>query len=189
MGIDLAGKWTTTARGNKYVVTLQDYYSKFLFSQPLPDTKTETITSYLRLLFESREFKTFARDLGVDLEFASIGHHQTNGMVERAIRTIESMLRTSCEEQSQWDTALPSVVACYNSTPHHTTKVSPHLLMFGVEAETDLDKFFAITHTPVDRRTLHTHVTENAVKSQLKQKSTYDRVTRCESITVGDRVL
>ena len=37
VGIDLIGPLPTTSNGNKYVVTLVDYFSKWPEASPLPD--------------------------------------------------------------------------------------------------------------------------------------------------------
>ena len=48
MGIDLIGPLPTTSRGNKYIVTLIDYFSKWPEAAPLPD-KTATGVAHFNL--------------------------------------------------------------------------------------------------------------------------------------------
>lgn len=112
--MDLAGKWMTSALGNIYLLMLQDYHSKLMYAAPLKDTKTKTICVELEKLFtthgipktivcgrgpqfEGSEFKEFAKSKNFKLEYAS--DHQTNGLIERGIRTIEAMIRTTCENR------------------------------------------------------------------------------------------
>lgn len=206
IGVDLAGKWKTTPRGNSYILTVQDYYSKFLIARPLKNTKTTTIIAELKTIFdthgtpetmmadcgpqfESREFKEFAESTNIKVEFASIGHHQSNGLVERAIRTIETMLRPTMDKQDDWDLTLPRVLDAYNSTPHHSTTMSPHLLAFGVEATTPLDRSFGISPATVDRDTLHRNFITNSREHHRQQKVQYDKRSKEETMKIGDLVL
>lgn len=206
IGVDLAGKWTTSNQGNSYVLAVQDYYSKLLLAKPLKDIKTTTIIDELKKIFreqgspeemivdcgaqfESREFKTFITLTKIQLTFASVGHHQSNGLIERGIRTIETMLRTSGDEQKNWDVILPRVVTAYNNTPHHSTGMSPHLLAYGVEATTQLDKHFSINPVPVDKKALHRNFIDQSRKHQRHQKQQYDKRSKMEQLKVDGLVL
>ena len=61
-------------------------------------------------------------------------HPQTNGLVERQIRTLLSMLRVYCSRyMTDWNRYLPQVMGAYNSTQHSTTGVSPRMMLTGHE--------------------------------------------------------
>ena len=51
VGIDLIGPLPTTDRGNRYVVTLVDYFSKWPEAAPLPDKTAVGVASFLYELF------------------------------------------------------------------------------------------------------------------------------------------
>ena len=51
VGIDLIGPLPATSRGNKYVVTLVDYFSKWPEAAPLPDKTAEGVALFLFELF------------------------------------------------------------------------------------------------------------------------------------------
>ena len=51
VGIDLIGPRTTTSNGNKYVVTLVDYFSKWPEASPLPDKSAFGVAMSLFELF------------------------------------------------------------------------------------------------------------------------------------------
>lgn len=169
LGLDVVGPLATTPRENKYIIVAQDYYSKFLITMAAPIVNTQSVTRWLddiftehgrpkRIItdngpqFTSRDFKQWARDNNIDISYATPFHHQTNGMVERANRTIETMLRTTTTNQTEWDTLLPDMTRAYNTATHHTTALSPHKLHFGVEARSELDREFGITHQRDDTR-------------------------------------
>ncbi len=63
-----------------------------------------------------------------------------NGVVERCNRTILSLLRTVVsEQQNDWDDHLPATLCAYRSTPHASTGVSPHKMVYGIEMTLPLD--------------------------------------------------
>ena len=51
VGIDLIGPLPKTSRGNRYVVTLVDYFSKWPEAAPLPDKTAQGIAMFLFELF------------------------------------------------------------------------------------------------------------------------------------------
>ncbi len=65
---------------------------------------------------------------------------QSNGAVERCNRTLLSFLRiVVSEQQNDWDDHLPAALCAYRSTPHASTGVSPHKMVYGVEMTPPLD--------------------------------------------------
>src|SRR5699024_9551607 len=138
---------------------LQDSYSKWLEACALPDTRARTIIDWLGELFQrfgtpkmlttdggtqfdSREFKEFCRQQAVEHHIASPYHHQGNGLAERAIRSVEAMLRTSCADQKEWSQKLLPCVMAYNRRKHLTTGVTPYSLMYNREGRTQVDNEF-----------------------------------------------
>ena len=68
---------------------------------------------------------------------------QTNDLVERQNRTLESMLRVFCSRyMDDWDTHLPQVMRAYNSTEHSTTVISPHMMLTGRKKALKLTFFY-----------------------------------------------
>jgi len=66
--------------------------------------------------------------------------HQSDGMVERYIRTIEAQLATFFQDyQRDWDRHLPLLLISYRLAVHETTKFTPVMLMFGRELRVPLD--------------------------------------------------
>ena len=70
-------------------------------------------------------------------------HPQTNGLVERQIRTLVSMLRVYCSRyMTNLDRYLPQVMGAYNSTQQSTTGVTPHMMLTGHEKSLPLTFFY-----------------------------------------------
>ena len=111
--LDLCGP-LTDSDGYTYVAVLQDAYSKWVEAKPLDDTRAKTIIRWLQrdvfsrfgepkmlttdggTQFDSREFKEFCENRQIEHHITSPYHHQGNGLAERAIRTLETMMRTAC---------------------------------------------------------------------------------------------
>ena len=47
VGIDLVGPLPRTARGNKYIVTLVDYFSKWPEAEAMPDKSAKSVAVFL----------------------------------------------------------------------------------------------------------------------------------------------
>ena len=61
-------------------------------------------------------------------------HPQSDGLTERANRTILQMLRAVCQDDpSDWPGRLPAILAAYRMTTHSVTGVSPNKAMLGRE--------------------------------------------------------
>src|SRR5699024_1698739 len=90
-----------------------------------------TITTDGASYFESREFAKFCEERNIKHHVTTAYHHQGNGLAEKAIQTVEKMVRTTVTEQSEWAQVLGQCVASYNTSRHHTTGVSPFSIMFN----------------------------------------------------------
>ena len=47
VGMDLIGPLTETPRGNKYIVTITDYFSKWAEAGPLPDKSAKGVAKFM----------------------------------------------------------------------------------------------------------------------------------------------
>lgn len=206
VGLDFCGPLQVSEAGNKFVILIQDYASKFLLAEAVRDLKSDSLIAWLRHVFgifgwpksivcdrgpqlESRKFKEFCSANNVNIELISLGHHQSNGLVERAIRTVEDMLRTSVLDKKNWDMELPSLVSAYNGSIHHSTKIAPFKLMFGHDMSIPLDLKYNICHKFEDVSDLaRKRILENEA-AQMKQKCYYDRKIKLEPLFSGDLVL
>ena len=94
--------------------------------------------------FESEVFQEMCKLLDIDETRTTALRPQSDGMVERANRTIEATLASFVDKnQKDWDAFLPFVMMAYRSFIHENTGVSPNRVMFGREVT-----------LPVDLRTL-----------------------------------
>lgn len=127
-------------------------------------------------------------------------HPQSDGMVERFIRTLDA--KCFCRiKLRDWDTHLPYVMMAYRSSEHGTTGATPNMLMLGRETSTPLE---IIYNMPQSMKTLPTNQwvrelqerIENAhflVRSHTKraierQKTYHDRKLSWDRFEISEEV-
>ena len=151
IAMDILGPLAQTASGNKYVLCITDYFSKYTKAIPLPNQTAESIagaltTNWLHLYGEPSEIHTdqganFESDLmkqlcevyKIDKTRTSAYHPQSDGQVERFNKTVMNLVFALNTETSKWDEILQIAVTAYNSTIHESTGFTPNLLWFGRE--------------------------------------------------------
>ena len=158
IAVDILGELPLTEKGNKYILVLADYFTKWTECFPMANMETSTIAKIIMdevisrfgtpgtihsdqgRQFESNLFREFCKLLQIDKTRTTPYHPQSDGMVERFNKTLTSMLSTFVQEnQKDWDEHIPYVMMAYRSSEHETTGVSPNLLMLGRETSTPLD--------------------------------------------------
>ncbi|MCP4473210.1 MAG: transposase family protein, partial [Gammaproteobacteria bacterium] len=151
VGMDVL-KLPMSVNGNNHVLVLQDYLTKYLFTYPLPNETAEEIGKLLVSQFFAnfglpRELLTDRGSAFISLLFHKLEelykikhlfttscHPQTDGMVERANKTIITALaKLLAEYGGEWEDLLGPFSLSYNITPHASTGVEPYLAMFGRE--------------------------------------------------------
>ena len=162
MAVDVVGPLPQTDRGNKYIVVIGDYFSKWIEAFALPDQKAETITRVLveevvcrfgvplqihsdqGSNFESRLYKDMLHMLGIEKTRTTALHPISDGFVERYNRTLLIMLTMYAEdEQKTWDQHLPMVMMAYRASMQESTGFTPNQLMLGREARLPLTAIIA----------------------------------------------
>ena len=158
MAMDVVGPLPLTNRGNKYILVIQEYLTKYPWAFPLPDQKAATVAKVLVeevilqygapsiLLtdlgsnFTSNLLREIADYWGIKRSFTTPYHPQCDGMVERFNRTLATMISTLLESTKRaWDDLIPYVLYAYRTAVHESTKDTPFYLMFGRDALTPTD--------------------------------------------------
>src|SRR5437660_11116131 len=82
--------------------------------------------------FTSRCFQVVMQSLSIETLMATQYDHQTNGQVERRIRTIKQMMRNYVNKrQNDWCQALPKIAAAINGVPHESLGMSLYKVLYG----------------------------------------------------------
>jgi hypothetical protein len=150
--LDLFGPLPASRYGNVRVVVYIDYYSKWVTAQAIPDKTAGTVRKFLR----ERVFYTFGKPMeivcdrgseflaeveeecekhGIQITRGAAGHPQTQGQVERTIKTLQDGLRACVAkgDPSLWEDYLPDCVAGMNFAKQRSTGFSPFYVMHGVQ--------------------------------------------------------
>lgn len=161
VAIDILGPFPLTKNGNRYILVICDYFTKWLDAIPLPNQEAVTIADKLvknfictfgvplqlhsdqGTNFESRVFREVCALFGIEKTRTTPLRPQSDGLVERANRTLAIMLsKFVSEQQDDWDEILPFVLMAYRSSVHSTTGQSPNKMMFGRDINLPVDLIF-----------------------------------------------
>lgn len=146
-----------TSHGNRYLLVVVDYLTKWVEAMPMKDQTAETcaqhfVTDFVCRLgipeqlhsdqgrqFESALFQAMCQLLNIKKSRTTALHPQSDGQTERANRTLQDMLAKLAHENPQdWDQKLPYALAAYRSSVHRVTGETPNRLMLGREVCTPL---------------------------------------------------
>ena len=158
VAIDIMGEFSETENGNKYILVICDYFTKWTQAFPLPDQTAFTVAETLMINcfslfglpetihsdqgrnFESELFQELCKLLNIRKTRTTPYHPQSDGMVERFNRTCQQMLKIFVNEnRDDRDDHLPYIMMAYRSSPHESTGLSPNVLMFGDEISLPID--------------------------------------------------
>jgi hypothetical protein len=156
--IDLVGPYNKTQKGNMYMLTAIDYFTKYAWAIPIPDATTETIMKEIMkqivCVYGAPEIILTDRGSAFKSELAEAiyalinskkiqttsYHPQTNGLIERFHRGMNDMLSCICKENpNDWDENIQYVMMSYHSVKQKTTGYTPNYLMYGREIKMPID--------------------------------------------------
>ena len=93
--------------------------------------------------FESTLVKEVCYTLGIRKTRTTALHPQSDGMVERFIRTLtEHFKKVVNKNQRDWDTHIATFLMCYRSAVHETTGETPAKVIFGNDLRLPADLKF-----------------------------------------------
>jgi len=96
----------------------------------------KTIITDRGTTMNSKFWKTFIADMGVQHKMSTAYHPQTDGQTERLNQTLEQYLRCYVNhEQNNWVSLLPMAQFAYNSSENSTTRMSPFYANYGYNPE------------------------------------------------------
>lgn len=154
---DFYGPLEATKLKNKFVLAIIDGFTKFvrLFATKTTSAK-ETINCfklYFKQLsrphrvitdrgsnFTSNEFKSFLKENCIQHVLVATATPRANGQVERVNRTLTPMLAKLVDKERKiyWDNILEDVEFSFNNTCSKTTKVTPSMLLYGVNQKREV---------------------------------------------------
>lgn len=217
ISIDIVGPLPKSSNGFCYILSIQDYFSKFCIFQPMRQAHAKAVCKILEehvfLLFGvprtiisdngkqfiSKEFKSLAKTYNVNVQHVAFYHPQANPC-ERQHRTLKTML--SCyvkDNQRTWDQYLQKVACAIRTAKNETTSASPFFVNFGREIKlngsghhnisTDVEAAIPSEQSKsLEFSRLFKDVRERLDKAFTKSKHNYDLRRRDIQYSVGQRV-
>ena len=150
VALDIMGPLPKIKKGNKYILVISDYFTKWVEAVPIKNQAAVTVArkfidhfvtkfgvpmqihSDRGACFDSEVFKEMCNILGSEKTRTTAMRPQSDGLVERANRTLQNMLSNYVSEnQTDWDQYLSILTMAYNSSVHESTGFSPSCMMYG----------------------------------------------------------
>jgi hypothetical protein len=218
MGMDILVDLKTTANGNKHIVVITDYYTKWPEAFAVPDHKAETLAKIIVTKIMSRHGapERIITDRGQDFmadvyrqitEMINTKHSpttpyhpQTDGQTERMIGTITGLLRRLAETENDWDEQLPFALWAYRSAIHEVTRETPFFMVYGRDMNGPTDATLQewkekkehvkwYTEEVVDRmERARKRIRMDMKKQKERMKEKYDEGRKESDYWVGDLV-
>ena len=147
---DVPGPLPESENGNRYILVINDYFTKWVESFPIPDQRAETVAKCLvnevvsrygvPIYIHSDQSRQFESELYQEVCFlldikktrTTPYQPQSNGMGERFNKTLEGLSQAFVnDEHSELDERLPYVMMRYRSSVNETTGYTPNMMMLG----------------------------------------------------------
>jgi transposase InsO family protein len=217
IAMDIVGPVTESSNGNKYILVLSDYASRYVMTIPMKNQKAHTIAENLvkkvytkfgppqRVLtdrgtnFLSKLISSICLLFKIQQIKTTSYHPQTDGLVERFNRTLCDMLACYVNEKPEsWDQYLDFVTFAYNTSQQTTINSCPFYLFFKrdpvIPNDISVNQDIPVFDDDDDdyERQWHTALElsrENLRKVQGKQKQLYDQGSKLIVYKINDHVL
>ncbi|XP_052680025.1 uncharacterized protein LOC128160712 [Crassostrea angulata] len=150
VAVDIVGPLhPPTDKGNRFILTLVDYATRFPQAKALPGIDTERVAESLLEMFSytgtpeeiltdmgsqftSGLMKEVSRLISLKQLTTTPYHPMCNGLVERFNGTLKQMLKRMCiDRPKDWDKYLPTVLFAYREVPQESLGFAPFELLYG----------------------------------------------------------
>ena len=177
--MDEVGPLPKSKSGNKDILTICDYATRYPEAIALPSIEASRIAKELVKLFTSvgtpEEILTdqgtnfmstllqkLYRLLNISRIRTSPYHLQTDGLVEKFNGTLKAMMRKfTSQNQKDWDDYLPYLLFAYREAPQKSTEFSPVELLYGRQVRGPLDVLREVwMGKDIEKTTVVTHLVQ-----------------------------
>lgn len=158
VALDVAGPFPVTKAGNRYILVVMDYFTKWPEVFAIPNQEAITVATKLvnevfcrfgvpleihsdqGRNFESQLFQEVCKIFGIHKTRTTPYHPQSDGMVERFNQTLERHLAKVVDNhQDNWDEYIPLFLLAYRTAVHESTSATPAIANFGRELKLPAD--------------------------------------------------
>src|SRR6266542_3324258 len=156
-GVDIVGPLPITREGNRYIVVVMDYFSRWPKARPLKVANSDTVEMFLyeeiicrfevsRILqsdrgthFINELIQKLTKRFKIKHSLSSLYHSQSNGLVERFNKTLCEGIAKLAKEVNQWDKFIQLVLFAYRTKELKISKQSPYMLVYEREPTLVMD--------------------------------------------------
>jgi len=158
VSIDVTGPHPVSTKGNAYILTVIDHFTKWVELFPMRNQEAPTVARILvdrvfcvhgcpiQILtdrgpnFESQLFRELCQRLSIDKVRTTAYHASCNGAIERFHSTMHSLIAKWVNDKHRdWDQHLPAVAFAYRTTEQESTGLTPYFMLHGREARLPAD--------------------------------------------------
>ena len=132
--------------------------------------------------FNSKEFASFADDLGFKHRKVTPKWARANGEVERFVRTVKKVIKTAKLEHKNPKQELNRLLRNYRATPHSTTRVAPATALFGRSMKTKLPELTTPRSDPEIQEC------NRSAKAKMMKHADSKRYVKPSTVKEGDTV-
>ena len=150
VSIDVTGPHPVSTKGNAYILTVIDHFTKWVELFPMRNQEAPTVARILvdrvfcvhgcpiQILtdrgpnFESQLFRELYQRLSIDKVRTTAYHASCNGAIERFHSTMHSLIAKWVNDKHRdWDQHLPAVAFAYRTTEQESTGLTPYFMLHG----------------------------------------------------------
>ena len=148
--IDFTGPWPESEKGNKYIIAVQDSFSKWLEIKAVPTIDAKATADFLmnRIIYKwgaplelvsdrgqqflSKTVQELCQMMGVKQLLTAPFSPRCNGQIENAHKSVKNMIESwTNQSRSDWDVNLKQVQFAYNVSCSASTDFSPYFVITG----------------------------------------------------------
>ena len=212
VSIDVVGPLPVDGRGNRFIVTMMDVYSRYLIAVPVRNHKAPTVSRCLYesvvahfgaprsilsdrgTKFTSMVWESLTALLGAKIKLTSPYYPQGNSVIERSHRTLSNMLRSMLLEKKDkdWSPLLPSVMLYMNSMIQEKTGVSACEILMGNNPNLPSDLSYTPATSLSDDREGYVKQLRRALKDirqNLSRVLGQDQDKHNNPFAIGDKII
>lgn len=151
ISVDFVGDFPRSKKGNKAILTVSDWFSKYILAFPMKSQNAKAIVTFLEesvfsvfgvpatiitdngSQFKSGVFRNLLYEYKISQRLNPRYHSQVNP-VERVHKVLIASVRAYLlQDQSYWDVHLQKIASALRTAKHESTKFTPHFINFGRE--------------------------------------------------------
>ena len=164
--LDIVSPFSKVAGNKRYLLVSTDYFTKWVEAEPLANIKDmdakkfvwkNTVTRFRvphtlildnGLQFDSKSFRRYYCDLGIENRYSTPAYPQGNGQAKAVNKVIMNGLKKRLDDvKGKWVEELQHVLWTYQTMPRISTEETPFSMTYGAEAVISLETDFPTLRT------------------------------------------